>query len=329
MDSGKCGKNLTWWLNGDTLTISGIGDMKTYFNGVGKKVTSPWSKNNSIKKIILKEGVKTIGEAAFFHCVNLKEIIIPDSVSRIGSWAFAGCMSLTNITLPENVTYIGELAFAGCESLKNITIPANVAEISFWIFRGCTSLERIYYWYHEENDFGKILSEDNNAQLIPFEKLWWKVEDKTLTVGGVREIKAYSYEETPWRDSLNDIQRIIIEEGVEEISARAFEECRRLEQLTIPASVKTIGDMAFSFCYCGDWRANGGKNVYWTLEDGVLNLKKNLDVKNETDFSTGAVSWINLDKNITGIKLEAGIVPKEKFFAWHNKRSNALQITFG
>ena len=161
------------------------------------------------------------------------------------------------------------------------------------------------------------------------DKLRWKVEGKTLTVGGVSEIKAYSYEETPWRDNLNDIQKIIIEEGLEKISARAFIECRRLELLTIPASVKTIGDMAFSFCYCGNGLANGGRNVSWTLEGGVLNLKKNPTVRGDADFSTGAVTWLAVEKNITGIKLDAGVVPKEKFFEWLGKRSNALQIAFG
>lgn len=60
-----------------------------------------------------------------------------------------------------------------------------------------------------------------------------------------------------------------------------------------------------------------------------MNLKKNLTVRGDADFSTGAVSWLAFDKNIKGINLEAGIVPKEKFFEWLGKRGNITQIAFG
>ncbi|MBD3879481.1 MAG: leucine-rich repeat domain-containing protein [Quinella sp. 1Q5] len=397
MTGGKCGENVTWLLSGDTLIISGQGEMKNYHCGVrSRKAPAPWfDLNAAIKKIIINNGVTTIGNSAFFNCMitdvklpdsltkigesafyycwNLTGVDIPNGVKKIEASAFGGCHSFSWVTIPDSVVDIGAWAFSSCEGLRVVTIPASVKNIGEWIFAACF-LKEIHY--PEGRGFEKNLSAGNNAQLIPYknapqpvskpkpqpaaeemqatvvkqaeqirekllplwweehrrlfaDKLRWKVEGKTLTVGGVSEIKAYSYEETPWRDSLNDIQRIIIGDGVEKISARAFIECRRLELLTIPASVKTIGDMAFSFCYCGDWRANGGKNVYWTLEDGVLNLKKYPTVRGDADFSTGAVSWLALDKNITGIKLEEGVLPKEKFFEWLTKRGNAMQIAFG
>ena len=367
MDSGKCGKNLTWQFDNGTLTISGTGYMEN---------RPSWRSHlEAIKKVIINNGVKTISKSAFntctsltsvtipdsvtsvysfsfMNCTSLTSIIIPNSVTTISKEAFSGCKSLTSIIISNSVTNIGKKAFMNCKSLTSVTIPVGVKSICKEVFKGCSSLKEIHYPGH---GFEKILTMGNDAKLVPYSvapipqsiikptppsalvkttsqpvnQLRWKVEGKTLTVGGVSEIKAYSYEETPWRDSLNDIQRIIIEDGVEEISARAFIECRRLELLTIPASVKTIGDMAFKFCYCGDWRANGGRNVYWTLEDGVLNLKKNPTVRGDADFSTGAVTWLAVEKNITGIKLEAGVVPKEKFFEWLGRRSNAMQIAFG
>ena len=166
------------------------------------------------------------------------------------------------------------------------------------------------------------------AQKADVESLRWKVEGKTLTVGGVSEIKSYSYEATPWRDSFRDIQRIIIEDGVKKISARAFDDCTRLEQLTIPASVKTIGDGAFTFCYCGDRKINSGKNVVWSLDDGTLTLKKNPAAKSDVDFSTGYETWQVIEKNITSIKIERGIVPSKRFFDWLNKSGVNVSVSF-
>ena len=157
------------------------------------------------------------------------------------------------------------------------------------------------------------------------EKLRWKVEGKTLTVGGVREIKFYRYGELPWVGSVDAIQKIVIEEGVEKISANAFIECTHLELLTIPASVKTIGDLAFRFCYCG---VNNGKNVIWRLEDGVLTFKKNPAAKGATDFSIGAVSWRAVEGNVTSVKVERGIIPNKRFFDWLNGLSANVQVSF-
>ncbi|MBQ4494899.1 MAG: leucine-rich repeat domain-containing protein [Selenomonadaceae bacterium] len=333
MIRGTCGDNLIWTLDDNgTLTISGKGDMENFYNQV-----APWySKRNSIWKVIIKEGITSIGPGAFCACKSLTSVTIPESVHVIGYGAFECCESLAGVILPSRLTTVGGGVFLGCSSLKQIYCPVgfrlkgkltagNNAQLKPYIFKptsqtlSCSSIS--------SGGLGYGLEVIKVAPAV--DKLRWKVEGKTLTVGGVSEIKAYSYEATPWRDSLNNIQRIIIEEGVEKISARAFEECRRLELLTIPASVKTIGDMAFSICYCGNGLANGGRNVYWTLEGGVLNLKKNPTVRGDADFSTGAVTWLAVEKNITGIKLEAGVVPKEKFFEWLGRRSNAMQIAFG
>lgn len=367
MDSGTCGKNLTWTFDNGTLTISGSGAMEDYF--IGKE--APWiDYTKSIRKVVIEHGVTTIGNYAFATCKNLKEIKISDSVTSIGKLIFLRCKKLKEIHYPARRGFEENLSWGNAKLIsynpssvakptlqpvsKSTNPPAQIKQLPKPVVTQSSppapvkptpqpvSKPEPQPAVEELQATVAKQVEQIREKLLPLwweehrrlfaDKLRWKVEGKTLTVGGVSDIKAYSYEETPWRDSLNDIQRIIIENGVEEISARAFIECRRLELLTIPASVKTIGDMAFSFCYCGNGLANGGRNVYWTLENGVLNLKKNLTVRGDADFSTGAVTWLAIDKNIKnikGIKLEAGVVPKEKFFEWLGRRSNALQIAFG
>ena len=183
----------------------------------------------------------------------------------------------------------------------------------------------LYDWFLMRN----ALLHADKAIIQPVgKKLRWKVKNKTLTVGGVEEIKDYSSEEAPWVDSLSSIQKIVIEEGVEKIAAHAFDDCTRLEQLIIPASVKTIGDFAFTFCYCGDRKINGGKNVIWSLTDGKLIIKKNPAAQSDADFSTGYETWNVIEKNITGIKIERGVIPSKNFFEWLTRMGNDIKVSF-
>lgn len=299
-----------------------------------------------LKNIIISNSVISIGDNAFFGCKSLTSIIIPDSVISIGDSAFDACSGLTSITIPNSVTSIGEWTFFRCSNLKEIYYPAGRGFESK-LRRGSKS-RLIPYTKAQQSVIPQLaITQPVKKSTVPpvqvsslpqtvskpitqpvNENLRWKVEGKTLTVGGVREIENYSYSATPWRDSLRDIQKIIIEDGIEKISAHAFDDCTRLEVLTLPASVKDIGEFAFSFSFCGNPKVNGGKNVFWTLEDGILILKKNPAAKSDADFSTGAVSWVAAEENIHGFKLEQGVVPRENFFKWLAERKGDTQINF-
>lgn len=76
----------------------------------------------NFEKVIISNGVESIGDFAFASCSKLSEIDIPDSITTIGKWAFALCSSLSKITIPDSVTSIGEGAFINCTSLKTIYI---------------------------------------------------------------------------------------------------------------------------------------------------------------------------------------------------------------
>ena len=113
--SGTCGTNLTWTLNGDTLTISGQGTMTNWTNNL--KV--PWySLKEDIVKIVIADGVTTIGDRAFGFCSSLVSITIPDGVTSIGDAAFSRCGSIKGIIIPGSVTSIGEYAFYDCNNLR-------------------------------------------------------------------------------------------------------------------------------------------------------------------------------------------------------------------
>ena len=133
--------NLTWTLDADgTLTISGTGAMKDY-NAADN--LSPAYMNSNVKKVVIEDGVTSIGELAFYKCISLTNITIPDSVTCIEYAAFHGCSSLSSITIPNSVTSIGIYAFVVCSSLTSITIPDGVTSIGYGAFSDCSSLKTI------------------------------------------------------------------------------------------------------------------------------------------------------------------------------------------
>ena len=89
--------------------------------------------------VVIPEGVKAIGERAFYGCKSLESVTIPEGVTEIGGFAFRGCTGLRKVAVPESVKTIGRYAFGNCESLKDLTIPGRVEEIDKFAFHGCKS----------------------------------------------------------------------------------------------------------------------------------------------------------------------------------------------
>ena len=150
MKSGKCGKNLTWTLDDDgTLTISGRGKMDDCIEIKGDCIKivfakAPWdSSRESIKKVVIENGVTTIGAHAFDSCFCLNEIEIPESVESIGEAAFYDCTSLIQVKLPDKLKAVDAASFMFCESLTAINIPESVKSIGRNAFYECKSLTEI------------------------------------------------------------------------------------------------------------------------------------------------------------------------------------------
>ena len=86
---------------------------------------------------MIKDGVTSIGNFAFYNCTSLTSITIPDSVTSIELAAFNNCNNLTSITIPDSVTSIGDSAFELCNKLSSITLSNNITSIGNWAFHGC------------------------------------------------------------------------------------------------------------------------------------------------------------------------------------------------
>lgn len=186
--SGTCGKNLTWTLEDGVLTIRGTGEMTD--EGYGQ-----WgSYKKEIKSVVMKDGVTSIGDIAFFECSSLTAIDVDSGNTNyrsVDGVLFSGDMTkllrypagktAQSYAVPSGVTSIGGYAFENCYNLISVTIPDSVTSIGYYAFFECSSLEDVYYGGSEE-DWGDISIGFNNNNLtgatIHFEiKLFNDVSD--------------------------------------------------------------------------------------------------------------------------------------------------------
>ena len=117
--SGSCGADLRYTITEDgLLTITGTGDMCDYtcthgsVNPFQNGASSSASQKDAIvKKIVIEEGVTSIGKYAFAWCFNLESIEMPDSLKSISLYAFEYCRKIKNMHIPKGVTDISGSVF--------------------------------------------------------------------------------------------------------------------------------------------------------------------------------------------------------------------------
>ncbi|MFR8012291.1 MAG: leucine-rich repeat protein [Clostridia bacterium] len=129
------------------LSITGNGPMGNGDSEVG----APWCASQitgqdipvNIEKVVISEGITSIGDYAFLQCKFLTDITIPNSVQKIGKGAFLLCTKLRNITLPSGIDSIPDYAFYSCYNLQRVNIPNTVLRIGALCFWACFELEEI------------------------------------------------------------------------------------------------------------------------------------------------------------------------------------------
>ena len=228
-NSGTCGDNLTWTLNGGVLTISGTGPMDNYF-----RCYAPWNTqidgfvDTSITKVVIDDGVTSIGNYAFFYCSKLASVDIPDSVTSIGDNAFCACSNLTSIDLPDSVTSIGQYAFSSCSNLTSIDLSDRLTSIDAHTFNNCTRLTSI-----EIPDSVTSIGQYAFRYCVGLTSV--KLPAELTTIGN------HAFE-------FCGLTGISFPDGLTTIGEDAFMSCCGLTSIKIPNSVTSIGRYAFYGC---------------------------------------------------------------------------------
>ena len=220
-ESGTCGENVTWTLSDKgVLTISGTGPMANYDSDSWDHGAPWYPLVEYIKTVVIKDGVTSIGDCAFYCCYSMTSVTIPDSVTSIGESAFDSCLKLTTVDLPNSITSIGDFAFFSCGALKNVTIGSNITSIGDWAFAACMLLESIYV---SENN--ACYSSDSHGVLFNKEKT------ELIQAPGAYQ-GSYSIPDTV--TSIGDV---------------AFYWCIALTDVTIPSRVTYIDNFTFAHCF--------------------------------------------------------------------------------
>ena len=275
--SGTCGENLTWTLDDEgVLTISGSGIMENYVYDELGGSSAPWySYSENIESVMIKNGVKTIGNYAFLDCKKLDDISIPSSVVSIGEYAFWDCtglgsvvipdgvvtiydgafylcQGLTDVTIPNSVTSIGKFAFSDCSSLGSITIPDSVTSIENGVFTSCTGLKNVVIpnsvvrigktAFYNCDGLTSIVIPDSVATIGEFAFSSCSGLTSVTIPDGVVAIERYTFH------FCTALTRVNIPNSVVTIGEYAFSRCDGLTSITIPGSVTTIGEGAFNYC---------------------------------------------------------------------------------
>ena len=202
--------NVKWELTGAdedmTLTITGNGAMASFDDSC----EGPWGeRRREITRIIIENGVTSIGNYAFIDFENLTNVSIANSVKSIGNIAFWGCWSLDSVDIPKSVEDIGESAFAYCYSLNNITLSDSVINIGDWAFDYCYNITNISI----PNSVKKIGSNAffacEGLKLIYFEGTAPVFGEEAFS--GVDAIVYYPQNDSSWSDSVKQQYGGVIE----------------------------------------------------------------------------------------------------------------------
>ena len=206
------------------------------YNSLG----APWYNNRGkIKKVVIEDGVTSIGNHAFELCPSLTSVTIPNSVKSIGSYAFLYCKGLTSITIPNSVTSIGGFAFEGCSGLTSITIPNSVTSIGDYAFYVCSGLTSITIPNSVTSIGSYAFSDCSGLTSITVEKGNTKYDSRD---------NCNAIIETNTNKLIAGCKNTIIPNSVMSVGESAFYGCSGLTSITIPNSVTSIGNWAFYYC---------------------------------------------------------------------------------
>ncbi|MBQ9431937.1 MAG: protein kinase [Kiritimatiellae bacterium] len=76
--------------------------------------------SSNLCSVVVENGIRKIGNVAFFGCPKLETVTIADSVTSIGAYAFGDCFALREVRCGSGLKEVGQAAFGGCRSLQNI-----------------------------------------------------------------------------------------------------------------------------------------------------------------------------------------------------------------
>lgn len=140
VETGEIGENIYYvkYSNG-RLLLRGTG--ATYDYDLGE---SPFWEDESIKSLVVSEGITAIGSSVFERCSNMTSASFPNTLESIGKRAFFMYTTggLTSLNLPASVTKIGEKAFTNI-SASSLVLHETLSELGTYLFMDSNTLQNV------------------------------------------------------------------------------------------------------------------------------------------------------------------------------------------
>ncbi len=237
-----------------TMFVSGTGNMADW----EVMAARPWdSHKNDITRVVIEDGVTSIGAGCFLGYPNLSTVDVHASMKSIGTNAFRDCQNLKSITLGSNVTTIGSDAFYNCTAMEDVycyVLPQN-HEMAWAVdlnraFKADGSTKFHVYYVPGWNLISQNVRANFDSYLAgneaPDRVLWSHDGAGTMTFSGTGNMANYiDTSSRPWHGVQESITRAVIEEGVASIGAFAFHTFNNLASVEIPNTVTSIGMSSF------------------------------------------------------------------------------------
>lgn len=248
-------------------------------NSITSIDTAAFSGCTGLTSVTFSDNLISIGIRAFEKCAGLTSVTIPDKVYSIGVWAFKGCTGLTSLIIGNNVISIGDLAFDGCSGLTSVEIPNSVTSMKDRAFYGCSGLTSV--------TLGSGVSSIGKSTFGGCTKLQeFQVSTKNESYCQVDGVLYNKDKTTLIICPISKTNEYTIPKSVTSIGNYAFSGCNRLTFITIPQSVTSIGDYAFSRC-------DGLKHI--RIPDSVTSIGNGAFA-----YSNG-LKYIKIPKSVTSI----------------------------
>lgn len=247
----------------------------TSFTAFASTADRPWSESETIKTIdhVVYElngdhwevkdffdtneayNDKTITQIAILDLIDEKPVTTVNYYNNFDGVGYTGSEYVTSVTIPDTVAKIGEEAFACFTALDSISLPSSVTSVGEGAFKYCGAKTVTFKQGEEKTD----------AFVIPrFAFAFSKLQKIQMPNAANIKINAKAFYKT-------DIKTVSTK-NITYIGNKSFANCKKLEKITVPKTIKKIGKDAFK----------GSKN----LKKLYINTKNTKVINKTNTFKT-------------------------------------------
>lgn len=192
----------------------------------------------------LEVTAEKVSDYAFTNLINLKKIILRDSVKTVGKNSFTGCYNVLELTIGTGLESIGEKAFEKCYKLIEICNNSNLNLQSGSLENGniSTYAKNIY-----KSDSGASKLSKSGDYII-FNDNGYKTTVDYDSLNPIATLPAFDVGDYAFYNK-SYVTELIIPEGVKIIGDYSFAGLSQITVINFPNSLELIKDWSFANCY--------------------------------------------------------------------------------